>query len=127
VRTTNDLKERTKQFALDIIRLCAALPRKQEFLVTSKQLMRCATSVGANYRSAQRAKSRADFIAKLAIVEEEADECLYWLELLEALGVASEMELRRLRDEADQLVAIVVASKKTARGNYERRTPSDER
>lgn len=122
----NDLKERTKQFALDIIRLCSALPRKQEFLVISKQLMRCATSVGANYRSAQRAKFRADFIAKLAIVEEEADECLYWLELLEALEAASEAELQRLRDEADQLVAIVVASKKTARGNCERRTTSDE-
>jgi len=122
----HDLKERTKRFALDIIRLCAALPRKQELLVISRQLMRCATSVGANYRSAQRAKSRADFIAKLAIVEEEADECLYWLELLEALGAASEAELRRLRDEADQLVAIVVASKKTARGNCERRATSDE-
>jgi len=122
----SDLKERTKRFALDVIRLCAALPRKQEFLIIGKQLTRSATSVGANYRSARRAKSRADFLAKMAIVEEEADECMYWMELLEGLGCASEPELRRLQDEADQLVAIAVASKKTARGNDERRSAKDE-
>jgi four helix bundle protein len=110
-----DLKERTKRFALDTIRFCTALPRTEEYRIISRQLLRCATSVGANYRSARRAKSRPDFVAKLAIVEEEADECLYWLELLGELGISSRTELARLSDEANQLVAIVVASKKTAR------------
>jgi len=81
--------------------------------------MRSATSVGANYPSTCRAKSKADFIAKLSIVEEEADESIYWLELLEELEMRQDKELQRLRDEANQLVAIIVASKKTARKNAE--------
>ena len=111
-----DLQDRTKKFALDVIRLRARLPQKQEFWIIGKQLMRSATSVGANYRSACRAKSKADFIAKMSIVE-EADESSYWLELLEEVGMKQDKELQRLKDEANQLVAIVVASKKTARGN----------
>jgi four helix bundle protein len=114
----NNLQDRTKKFALDVIRLCVRLPQKQEFWIIGKQLIRSATSVGANYRSACRAKSKADFIAKLSIVEEEADESIYWLELLEELKV-QEPELPRLKDEGNQLVAIMVASKKTARGNVE--------
>jgi len=78
--------------------------------------MRSATSVGANYLSACRAKSKADFIAKLSIVEKEADESIYWLEGLE---MRQDKGLQRLRDEANQLVAIIVASKKTARKNAE--------
>ena len=113
----NDLKDRTKQFAIDVIRHCSTLPQKQEFWVISKQLMRSASSVGANYRSACRAKSKADFIAKLSIVEEEADESMYWMELLEALADDRNKELLRLKDEANQLVSIIVASKKTARNN----------
>ena len=81
--------------------------------------MRSATSVGANYLSACRAKSKADFIAKLSIVEEKADESIYWLELLEELEMRQDKELQRLRDEANQSVAIIVASKKTARKNAE--------
>jgi four helix bundle protein len=81
--------------------------------------MRSVTSVGANYLSACRAKSKADFIAKLSNVEEEADESIYWLELLEELEMRQDKELQRLRDEANQLVAIIVASKKTARKNAE--------
>ena len=111
-----DLQDRTKKFALDVIRLCARLPQKQEFWIIGKQLMRSATSVGANYRPACRAKSKADFIAKMSIVE-EADESSYWLEWLEEVGMKQDKELQRLKDEANQLVAIVVASKKTARGN----------
>lgn len=79
--------------------------------------MRSASSVGANYRAACRAQSRAAFIAKLSIVEEEADESLFWLELLEELGLGNHNTLQSLKAEADQLVAIVVASKKTSRRN----------
>jgi len=92
-----DLQARTKQFALDMIRLCAQLPQKQEYWIISKQVMRSATSVGANYRSACRAKSKADFINKMSIVEEEADESAYWLELLEELGMRQDQELQRLK------------------------------
>ena len=116
----NDLKDRTKQFALDVMKFCSGLPLKPEYKSIRYQLIRCATSVGANYRSACRAKSKLDFIAKMAIVEEEADESLYWLELLEALGVNEADLLRRLKDEAAQLTAIVVASKKTARAGLAR-------
>ena len=77
--------------------------------------MRSATSVGANYRAACRARSRADFVAKLALVEEEADESLYWLELLKELNVPASEKIVRLMSEAGELVSIVVASKKTAR------------
>lgn len=111
----NDLKDRTKRFALDVIRFCAGLPQKQEFWIIGRQLIRSASSVGANYRSACRAKSTADFIAKLSIVEEEADESMYWMELLEELEMKQHKELRRLKGEADQLISIIVASKKTAR------------
>ena len=110
-----DLKERTKKFAIDVIRFCSSLPKKQEFFIISKQLIKCSTSVGANYRSACRAKSNKDFISKLSIVEEEADESLYWMELLEELGLNNNDEFQRLKNESDQLVSIIVASKKTAR------------
>ena len=116
----NDLKNRTKQFALDVMEFCSGLPSKPEYNIIRYQLIRCATSVGANYRSACRAKSKLDFIAKMAIVEEEADEALYWMELLEALGLNAADVLRRLKDEASQLTAIVVASKKTARAGLGR-------
>jgi four helix bundle protein len=112
----NGLKERTQQFAIETIRFCAVLPKKQEFLVIGKQLIRSSSSVGANYRAVCRAKSRADFISKLSIVEEEADESVYWLEILEGLGMGGNASLKNLKSEAAQLVAIVVASKKTARG-----------
>jgi four helix bundle protein len=110
-----DLELRTRRFALDAIRFCSGLPRRVEFQVIAKQLLRSATSVGANYRSAQRARSRADFIAKLAIVEEEADESVYWMQLLMDLSCGPRPELERLLDEARQLVAIFVASRKTAK------------
>jgi four helix bundle protein len=112
----NDLKERTQKFAIETIRFCAGLPKTQEFLVIGKQLIKSSSSVGANYRAVCRAKSRADFIAKLSIVEEEADESVYWLEILEGLDMGDNITLKKLKNEAAQLVAIVVASKKTARG-----------
>jgi len=82
----NDLKDRTKRFAVEVIRFCSTLPEKREYRNIQSQLTRCGSSVGANYRAACRARSKADFISKLSIVEEEADESIYWLELLEEIG-----------------------------------------
>ena len=110
-----NLKRRTKVFALDIIALTNSLPNKISANVIGRQLIRCGTSVGANYRSAARAKSPADFIAKMNIVEEEADESGYWMELLIESGVISPEATQRLMKEAEELVAIAVASIKTAR------------
>jgi len=114
----NDLKERTRRFALDVLRFCSAMPNRTEFRIVGNQLMRAGTSVGANYRAACRSKSKADFINKLSIVEEEADECEYWLELAENLLSGNRVELARLKSEASQLVAIMVQSKKTARTTH---------
>jgi four helix bundle protein len=100
----DDLKDRTKQFAIRVIKLCSSLPKTAEYVVIGKQLIRSASSVGANYRSACRGKSRADFIAKLSVVEEEADESIYWMELLEALRQTPNTELASLKDEANQLL-----------------------
>lgn len=110
------MKARTKRFAVAVVRFVPALPRTRIALVLSDQLLRAGTSVGANYRAACRAKSPADFIAKMGIVEEEADETMYWLELLVEAGVAQTAAATDLRDEADQIVAITVASIKTTRG-----------
>jgi four helix bundle protein len=142
---SQELKNRTKKFALDVIGLCARLPHLPETRHAIDQLIRSSSSVAANYRSACRGKSKADFIAKLGIVEEEADESGFWLEMLrdvcELLSANSEprthhplnrsrseirhskldlrtsQELARLLDETDQLVAITVASRKTARAS----------
>lgn len=113
----DNLKERTRQFALAMIRLVEELPRTRTAEVIGRQLLRCGTSVGANYRAACRARSRADFIAKMGIVEEEADESAYWLSLLVDAGILSHEQAEPLADEADQLVAIVVSSINTARRN----------
>ena len=111
------MKKRTRAFALRIIRLVEALPKTKTDDVIGKQLLRCGTSVGANYRASCRAKSQADFIAKMGIVEEEADEAIYWMELLVEAGVVEKGRIASLLDEANQLVAIVVTSIKTAREN----------
>ena len=113
----NDLKERTKKFSVQIVKLANDLPSNKIANVLGRQLLRCGTSVGANYRSACRAKSRADFIAKMAIVEEEADEASYWLELLVEVGVIKETMVVPLMREANELVAIAVSSIKTARNS----------
>lgn len=110
-----DLAQRTKRFAADVIRFCSTLPRSRVCEVIERQLLRSATSVGANYREARRAQSLRAFLAKLSIVEGEADESLYWLELAEEIGIGDRRTLIRLTDEANQLAAIIVASKKTAR------------
>jgi four helix bundle protein len=111
-----DLKARTKTFALDVIRYCRTLPRGDEFQIIRRQLIPSATSTAANYRAAQRAKSKPDFISNLGDAEEEADESLLWLECLAELATRDHSELKRLLKEADELVAILTASHKSARG-----------
>jgi four helix bundle protein len=110
-----DLKGRMKRFALDVIRYCRTLPSGDEFVIIKRLVIRSSTSVAANYRAAQRAKSRADFISKLGTVEEEADETLFWLECLFELATREHAELKRLLTESNELVAMVVSSRKTAR------------
>ena len=114
-----DLKARTKKFALDVVRWCVNCPKRDELLIITRQLMRAATSVAANYRAACRAKSKPDFINKLSIVEEEADESALWLEMLIELDFTGHGEGPGLLREANELVAIMVSSKKTARGSPE--------
>ena len=110
-----DLKERTKSFALRVMRVVRSLPPGAEGRMIGHQLLRSATSVAANYRAVCRARSRAEFLAKLAIALEEADESAFWLELLVDGGVMTEGRLRDLRSEANQLVAIFNASRTTAK------------
>jgi len=110
-----NLKLRTRKFALDIIRLVESLPTDRVSNVLGNQLLRSGTSVGANYRSATRAKSPADFIAKMSIVEEESDESAYWMDLLEAAGRLDAAKAQPMIKEAGELTAISVASIRTAR------------
>ena len=112
-----ELKERTKRYALAVLRMTLQLPRTIENDVMRRQLVRCATSVGANYRAACRAKSDADYIAKLKIVEEESDEALYWLELLIDTAAMPQETLMPLIREGDEITAIVVSAIKTRRAN----------
>ncbi len=116
-----DLKDRTRRFGLDIIEFCKTLPDDPTFWILKKQIIRCATSVGANYRSACRGKSMPDFIAKLAIVEEEADEAQYWLEVIRELEPHRRNQIMALHQEAGEIVAIMIASKKTARSNLHKK------
>ena len=108
-------KARTKQVGLRIIRLVGALPADVTGQIMGRQLLRCGTSIGANYRAACRAKSIADMINKLKIVEEEADETLYWLELLVESNTVPENRLSELIAEVDEILAMTVASIKTLR------------
>ena len=110
-----NLKRRTKKFALDVIKLVESLPRDYTCRVLGGQLLRAGTSVGANYRAVCRAKSNADFINKLRVVEEECDESLFWMELLVDNNLIKESPLAGLMKEAGELLAIVVSSAKTAR------------
>jgi four helix bundle protein len=110
-----DLKERTKKFALEVIKVVEMLPKGKTADIVGRQLMKAGTSVGANYRAACRAKSIADFISQMGIVEEEADETIYWMELLIETGLIQAEYLTPLLDEANQILAITVSSIKTAR------------
>ncbi len=110
-----NLKDRTKAFALDVVALVEELPRGRSADSIGNQLLRSGTSVGANYRAACHARSRREFVAKLGIVEEEADESQFWMDLIIARGWADADRVTKLRDEARQLVAIIVTSIRTAR------------
>ena len=112
---SRDLKDRTKKFAVAIIRLVDKLPRSIASEVIARQLVRSATSIGANYRAACRGRSKAEIIAKLQIVLEESDEAQYWLELLLELELLDTGILRASIREADELTAIFVSALKTAR------------
>ena len=114
--TPEQMKKRTKALALRVIRLVQALPRTRVADVLARQLLKSGTSVGANYRAACRARSTADFIAKLGIVEEEADESMYWIELLVEAELIKAGLVSDLLHEAEEILAIVVASINTARG-----------
>ncbi len=118
--STDDFRKRTFQFGIRVVRLVQALAKTEVARVIGNQLLRAGTAVGANYRAAARARSRADFVAKMGIVEEECDEALYWLEMLVELQLVDEGRLKDLRTEANEILSIVVASIRTARGNAKR-------
>jgi len=113
-----DLRQRTAAFAVDVVRLVERLPRSRTTDVLSRQLLRAGTSVAANYRAACRARSRREFIARLGIVEEEADEAMFWIGLLQETGHADRVHAAAIRQEAGELVAIIVASIRTARRGH---------
>ena len=113
-----ELQIRTKKFALRVIRLYRALPRCSESMVIGRQLLRSGTSVAANYRSACRARSRAEFLSKLGVVVEEADETVFWLELVVEAGLLQYRAVRNLLDEAKQLLAIFSAAQLTVKRTF---------
>jgi four helix bundle protein len=113
----DELKDRTKQFALRILKLVAAMPKTIEGRAIANQLVRGGTSVAANYRATCRARSKAEFIAKIGVVLEEADEALLWLELISDAGLLPAKRVDPLLVEANELVAIMVASRRSASSN----------
>ncbi len=108
-----DLKRRTRDFAVRILRMVESLPPTQAGRIIGGQVGRCGPSVGANYRAVCRARSVADMISKLGIVEEEADECAYWMELIIDAGLLPARQVQPLQQEASELTAIMVASRRT--------------
>lgn len=110
-----ELRTRTKAFALRVIRMSQALPRSREANVLIQQVLRSATGMAANYRAAGRSRSKAEFIAKIGVVVEEADETVFWLEMLADSGIVRPEKLENLLAEATELVAIFTASRKTAK------------
>ena len=111
------MKRRTKDFAKEIINLCRELPNTREGRLIGDQAFRSGTSVAANYRAACRGRSKAEFISKLAIVEEEADETLFWLEILKEMNIYDKAAIDLLMRENNEIIAIIVSSIKTARTN----------
>lgn len=110
----SELKQRTKVFSLRVMKLVAALPKSVQGRAIGNQLIRSGTSVGANYRAACRGRSKPEFIAKLGIVEEEADESAFWMELIIESGLMEKNRVESLLNEANQLVAIMTSSRKSA-------------
>lgn len=113
IQKTEELLRRTKQVALRVIKVYQSLPRSGECQVIGKQLLKCGTSIAANYRSACRARSKAEFFAKISIVVEEADETIFWLELLTDSQLVSESKLKPLVTETAELLSIFSATRKT--------------
>jgi len=111
-----EMKERTKRFALSVLKFAESVPGTMEGVILAKQLIRSGTSVGANYRAACRARSKAEFASKLQIAQEEADESAYWIELLNESGIASGNQWEVLQKESNELTAILTASLITTRG-----------
>jgi four helix bundle protein len=113
----DDLKNRTKLFAINLIYLSRDFPKNDEGFIVKKQIIRSATPVAANYRASCRARSTAEFISKLGIVEEESDESVFWLELLEDSGILRTPAVTKMKKEAKELTAIFTASRKTSKLN----------
>jgi four helix bundle protein len=111
------LKKRTKEFAKNIILLCRSLPNNREGRLIGDQLFRSGTSVAANYRAACRGRSKAEFVSKLAIVEEEADETMFWLEIIQGMSISNNPLVDDLLKESDEIVAIIVSSIRTTKKN----------
>ena len=114
--TELEMKRRTKAFAVRVIKLAGSVSNDFVGRRLGDQLLRCGTSVAANYRAACHARSKADFVNKLGIAEEEADESVLWMELLIEAGLVSQKRLGKLLSEANELTAILVASRKTSKG-----------
>jgi four helix bundle protein len=114
------IKKRTKGIGLEVIKLIDELPEKASAWVIAKQILRSSTSIGANYRAACRAKSAADFVNKLKIVEEESDETLYWLEILEETNLVTSKRIEKIKKEVDEILSIVVSSIKTLKAKQQR-------
>ncbi len=123
--TEAQLKKRTKDFAKNIIELCRKLPDNREGRLIGNQVFRSGTSVAANYRAACRSRSKAEFISKLSIVGEEADETLFWLELIKEMKTLQNSLLDDLTKESDELVAIIVSSIRTAKKTFSKDTNSN--
>ena len=121
MQKAEELKRRTRRFALDTLRLVRRFDRTIDAEIVGRQLIKAATGVAANYRAACRARSRAEFIAKIGVVAEEADESQFWLDITVALPIVADAESRRLLAEASELTAIVTASRNTAKANQQRR------
>ena len=115
--TTQELKSRTKKFAIAVIKMVELLPRTKAASVVEYQIVKSSTSVGANYRAACRARSKADFISKITIVEEEIDESAYWIEIIQEAEMIAAEKLSELLKEANELTAIFTSTGKTARNN----------
>ncbi len=112
---SEQLKERTKQFAIRVVHLFRALPKSDEAKVIGRQLLRSGTSVAANYRAVCRSRSKAEFISKIGVVVEEADETVLWLELLVDIEIVAQDKMKSLLKEANELLAIFAASQSTAK------------
>jgi len=119
-----ELRARTKQFAIRIVRLFRSLPKNDEARIVGKQVLRAGTSVAANYRAVCRARSRAEFISKMGVAVEEADETVFWLEILVETGIIPRVRMEKLLAEANELLAILAASQRTARAGGKIQPPS---